>query len=119
MLAATAPGDAGGPLCEALVAAGSPVDAADANGDTALFQAARCGAEGACRALLASGADPLRRNARNRTPALQLGLEPAMRALLADAEDAARAARAERSRAVWDAPLAATQTASACIVQAL
>ncbi|KAI8464661.1 MAG: ankyrin repeat-containing domain protein [Monoraphidium minutum] len=106
-------------LCAALVAAGLPVDAVDRAGDTALILAARRGDLDICKALVACGADPLRRNAKNRTAGAQLRLEAGVAAFLAEAEAGARAARAARDKALWDAPLAATQTASACAVRAV
>lgn len=118
-LAAAEPGDANGPLCAALcsVARMDP-NAADAAGDTALFVAARAGNASVCRALVEQcGADVLHRNARNRTAGGQAKLPEAARAYLAEAEDAAKRARAERVRAWFDPKIAATQTASACIVQ--
>lgn len=120
MLAAAEPGDANGPLCAALCGGEAliPVDAANSEGDTALFLAARAGNVAVCRALIEEcGADPLHRNARNRTAATQLRLPEAARAYLARAEADAKAARARRVRSWFDPAMAAAQTASACIVQ--
>ncbi|KAF8060498.1 histidine--tRNA ligase [Scenedesmus sp. PABB004] len=100
-------------LVAALLAAGAPPDAANADGDTPLHVAARRGHAAACAALVAGGADVLRRNQKNRSPGGQLKLPEATRALLAEAEAAARAARAERDRGTWGAGIAAAQTASA------
>ncbi|GBF99778.1 hypothetical protein Rsub_12218 [Raphidocelis subcapitata] len=117
--AAVSGGEAAPSLCSALMDAGADANAADAAGDAALHHAARAGAIGVCNVLIARGADVLRRNGRNRTPGGQLHLCESVREMLAAAEEVERAARAERKRTVWDPKLAATQTATACVLRAV
>lgn len=105
-------------LCTALVEAGIDADAANKDGDTALFLAARAGALGVCKALVEAGADVLRRNSKNRTPGSQLKLDDGVKTFLAEAEDAARAARALRDK-MWGSKLSATQTQSACVLRSV
>jgi len=120
MLAAAAPGDSTAALCSALVQAGINVEAVDKDaGDSALFLAARAGNLEVCKALIKAGADVLRRNNRNRTAGSQLKLQDGVRALLSAEEDLAKAARAERTKTLFDAKLRAMQTANACIVRAV
>lgn len=59
-------------LVAALIAVGLAVDAANTDGDTALHVAARSGHVQACRALVAAGANVMRRNNKNRIPGKQL-----------------------------------------------
>ena len=120
MSAAAAPGDGGGPLCAALAAGGVDINAAGAEGDTALFLAARAGNLAVCRELVQAGADVLQRNARNRTASSQINLKSgSVRADLESAEAVAKAAREERVKALFDAKMRSTQTSSACVLRAV
>jgi hypothetical protein len=119
MRAAASGREAAPALCAVLLEAGADANAADSAGDTALHHAARAGAVAVCNVLMAGGADVLRRNGRNRTPGGQLHLCEPVRDVLAAAEEVERTARVERRRTAWDPKLAATQTASACVLRAV
>ena len=82
-------------------------------GDTALHVAATSGNLEACRVLVELGADSLKRNKRNRTPASQLKLDPEVKQYLSDVEDTAVLARKNKSAGIWDDKIRATQTESA------
>jgi ankyrin repeat protein len=120
MLAAAAPGDTTAALCVALAAAGIGVNATNKDGDSALFLAARAGNLAVCRALVEKGgADALLRNNRNRTAGSQLKLPADVHGYLSGVEAAERAARAERTKVLFDAKLRQTQTANGCAVRAV
>ena len=82
-------------------------------GDTALHLAGAAGNLEACRVLTDLGADPLKRNKRNRTPAAQLKLDPEVKQFLSEVEDAATLARKNKNAGIWDDKIRATQTESA------
>ncbi|GFR51207.1 hypothetical protein Agub_g13556, partial [Astrephomene gubernaculifera] len=88
-------------------------NAANAEGDTPLHVAARAGHVEVCRALVAGGADVLKRNNKNRTPRSQLKLPEATREYLGEAEEAAKAAKEAKKSELWDDKMKATQTESA------
>lgn len=113
-LHAAAAAGAGAQVLAALVAAGCALDGRDGEGKcTALHAAARAGHLATCRALLELGADPLARNCAGRTAAAHGGMGDELKALLAEAEAAAKERRAEQMRGAWDAKMRATQTESA------
>ena len=96
------------------------VNFADPNtGDTALHVAASAGNLEACRIIVELGADPLKRNKRNRTPAAQLKLEVEVKDYLSEVEDAAVLARSSKHAGVWNDKIKATQTESALRVGVL
>ena len=65
------------------------------------------------------GADPLRRNSKNRTPGKQLRLEAELQEWLAEAEEAALRARKDRQGGLWDPKMKAAQSESALRVGTL
>lgn len=112
-LHAAAGAGAGAKVLAALVAAGCVLDSHGGEGATALRVAARAGHAATCRTLLELGADPLARNSHGRTPRMQGGVGEETKALLGEAEDAARRRRADAQAALWDGRMRAAQTDSA------
>lgn len=98
-------------LHEALT--GSQINAANSEGDTLLHIAAREGCKAAVEMILKSGAEPLARNKRNRTPGSQPKLQPDIKDLLLDAETEAKERKKNRDSTLWDDKMRATQTESA------
>ena len=90
-----------------------------ATGDTVLHVAARTADLAVVQLLLAAGVDPLRHNAKGRTPGGQLNIQDDVRTQL-DAAAAARQANKDAARAaVWGGAVQRTQTESAFRVQTL
>ncbi|KAG2430363.1 hypothetical protein HYH02_013725 [Chlamydomonas schloesseri] len=97
----------------ALLSLGLSPNVVNREGDTPLHVAARGGHMEVCKALVAGGADVLRRNNKNRTPKTQLKLPEAVKEYLEVAEEEFRAAKEAKKSALWDDKMKATQTESA------
>ncbi|PNW87956.1 hypothetical protein CHLRE_01g008500v5 [Chlamydomonas reinhardtii] len=100
-------------VVSALLSLGLSPNVVNKEGDTPLHLAARGGHIEACRALVAGGADLLRRNNKNRTPKTQLKLPEAAKAYLEVAEEEFKAAKEAKKSALWDDKMKGTQTESA------
>ncbi len=92
---------------------GSQINAANSEGDTLLHIAAREGCKAAVNVILKSGAEPLARNKRNRTPGSQPKLAQEIKDLLLDAEAEAKERKKNKDATLWDEKMRATQTESA------
>ncbi|KAG2444244.1 hypothetical protein HXX76_001001 [Chlamydomonas incerta] len=110
---------AGQEVVAALLSLGLSPNVVNKEGDTPLHVAARGGHIEVCKALVAGGADVLRRNNKNRTPKTQLKLTEAAKAYLEAAEEEFRAAKDAKKSALWDDKMRSTQTESAFGVRAL
>ncbi|KAL6748036.1 ankyrin repeat-containing domain protein [Haematococcus lacustris] len=111
----------GGPLdlVLGLIRLGLGPDTTNKAGDTPLHIAARAGHVEVCRALLAGGADCLKRNGKNRRPREQPKIPDATRDFLAQAEEEAKIRKANKQSELWDEKMRATQTESAVIIRGL
>lgn len=115
-LHAAAAAGAGPDVLAALIAAGAGgLEDRDDDGCTPLHCAAAAGHEPvlAVEALLAAGADPLARNKAGRTARGQGSLSDEVKAVLAEAEEAAKAGKARRQEELWGTRVQKTQTESA------
>lgn len=115
-LHAAAAAGAGPDVLAALIAAGAGgLEDRDDDGYTPLHCAAAAGHEPvlAVEALLAAGADPLARNKAGRTARGQGSLSDEVKAVLAEAEEAAKAGKARRQEELWGTRVQKTQTESA------
>ncbi|KAG1676623.1 hypothetical protein FOA52_008752 [Chlamydomonas sp. UWO 241] len=81
--------------------------------NTALRVAAKAGSVEACRALLDGGADPTKRNGKNRTPCSQPKIPESTKDFLLDKEEAFRKRKEEAKADMYGGKLAETQTQSA------
>mmetsp|Transcript_44717 Transcript_44717/g.133611 ORF Transcript_44717/g.133611 Transcript_44717/m.133611 type:complete len:194 (-) Transcript_44717:81-662(-) len=98
----------------ALIRAGVNPDAANKSEvNTAMHVAAKCGSVDACRALLDGGADPTKRNGKNRTPRSQPKIPDATKDFLLDKEDEFRKRKEEAKADLYGSKIAETQTQSA------
>ncbi|KAK9842603.1 hypothetical protein WJX81_008535 [Elliptochloris bilobata] len=103
-------------IARALAAGWDPNTPRPESGDTPLHLAARSGSLEVCKALVASGANLLARNNKNRTPSGQRSVGCAE---VADFLRAAEAAAAVVQQDRWGQKLQQAQTASACATQTL
>ncbi|KAK9842747.1 hypothetical protein WJX74_001687 [Apatococcus lobatus] len=92
---------------------GAQIDLANSEGDTLLHLAARKGCKAAVELILSLGADPLRRNQKNRTPGNQAKLRAEIKDLLGEAETKAKEVKRDKASNLWDVKMKATQTESA------
>lgn len=93
---------------------GVNVNAANHDEDTPLHIASRMGHLEVVRALVDAGADPLRRNRKNRTPGGQLKLKAEIRDCLWEAEEVAKQQKSLKQSELWDSKMKGTQTDNAC-----
>lgn len=106
-------------LCLGLARLGINPNVLNKENDTALHIAARAGHMEVLRALVDAGADPLRRNGKNRLPGSQLKLSAEVKEFLEAAEERAKEAKEAKRSELWDGKMRAAQTESACIVRGL
>jgi len=100
--------------CKKLVALGLGVNTANkANVDTPMHVAAKCGNIEVCKALVECGADPTKRNGKNRTPRSQPKIPEASKEYLLDVEVNYKKMREELKMNMFGAKLQETQTESA------
>ena len=92
---------------------GAHLDRSNSEGDTLLHVAARKGCKAAVELILSLGADPLKRNQKNKTPATQAKLRPEIKDVLDEAEARAKETKRDKTSNLWDNKMKATQTESA------
>ena len=89
------------------------INLANSEGDTLLHIAARTGCKAAVELILSLGAEPLKRNQKNKTPATQAKLRGEIKDILEDAETRAKETKRDKASNLWDNKMKATQTESA------
>lgn len=89
------------------------------DGDSLLHLAARSGNKQLCQLLLENGANPLKRNKRNRTPAGQSRLDAEVKEYMSSQEELAKELQKQKRADVWNEKMRATQTQNACGVGVL
>lgn len=89
------------------------IDRTNSEGDTLLHIAARTGCKAAVELILGLGADPLKRNQKNKTPATQAKLRSEIKEVLVEAEARAKETKRDKASNLWDSKMKATQTESA------
>ena len=92
---------------------GAQINLSNSEGDTLLHIAARTGCKAAVELILSLGAEPLKRNQKNKTPATQAKLRGEIKDLLEEAETRARETKRDKASNLWDNKMKATQTESA------
>ena len=98
----------------------SAVDAVNkSEGNTALHVAAKVGNVNACKALVEAGADPTRRNQKNRTPRSQPKLPDSTKDYLLDVEEEYKRRKELKKEELFGSKIQATQTESALLVRGL
>jgi ankyrin repeat protein len=88
-------------------------------GNSPLHIATKSGNVDACRALMESGADPTRRNNKNRTPRSQPKIPDSTKDYLLDVEEEYRKNKELRKEELFGSKIQATQTESALLVRGL
>ncbi|GAX77263.1 hypothetical protein CEUSTIGMA_g4709.t1 [Chlamydomonas eustigma] len=100
--------------CKKLFALGLGVNTANkSNADTPMHVAAKCGNIEVCKALVDCGADPTKRNGKNRTPRSQPKIPESSKDYLLDVEENYKKTREEKKMGMFGAKLQETQTESA------
>lgn len=98
----------------------SAVDAVNkSEGNSPLHLAAKSGNVNACKALMEAGADPTRRNQKNRTPRSQPKIPDSTKDYLLDVEEEYRKAKELKKEELFGSKIQATQTESALLVRGL